>query len=227
MIARQFFLSLSFIFHPVFMPLLGLYFLFALETRPASYFIYDALYFFPPEAKNFLYVIIGILTILAPALSLVIMYYNRMISSLSLEKKEERTYPLALVFFYYLLAYIFVRVKIPVGYQHEALMGFLFGVVVIFFLCFLINFYLKISLHAAAIFGVGGMLLGYSQTQLSAIPGDPAPTNIYIILYFLVVAGLVCGARIFVKAHSLIEILLGSALGFSVMYVLVKYGLFL
>ena len=225
MIARQFFLSLSYIFHPIFMPLLGLYFLFTLETKPISLYKLDALFYFPSEAKNFLYIIIGILTIVAPLLSLLIMYYNKMISSLSLEKKEERVYPFILVSFYYLLAYIYVRTKIPMELQHPALVGFLFGILLIFVISFFVNFYVKISLHAAAIFGVAGMLLGYSQTQLSGFEAG-GPTNLYIILYLLFVAGLVSGARLFLKAHSLTEILLGSALGFFVMYVVVKFGLY-
>lgn len=226
MIARQFFLSLSYIFHPIFMPLLGIYFLFSLETRPVSLYKLDALFYFPSEAKIFIYIIIGILTILAPLLSLLIMYYNKMISSLTLENKEERTYPFILVSFYYLLAYIYVRTKIPLELQHPALVGFLFGILLIFIVSVIVNFYLKISLHAAAIFGVAGMLLGYSQTQMPIFV-EAGPTNLYIILYFLIVAGLVSGARLFLKAHSLTETLLGSVLGFFVMYVIVKFGLYL
>ena len=226
MIAKQFFLTLSYIFHPIFMPLLGLFFLFSLETRPVSKYPFDALFYFPSEAKNFLYVIIGILTIVAPLFSLLIMYYNKMISSLTLEDKEERTYPFVLVSFYYLLAYIYVRTKIPVDLQHPALVGFLFGVLLIIVISFVVNFYIKISLHAAAIFGVAGMLLGYSQTQLSDFVEVDGPTNLYFIFYFLLIAGLVSGARLFLKVHSLTEILLGSALGFFVMYVFVKFGLY-
>lgn len=226
MIAKQFFLTLSYIFHPIFMPLLGLYFLFTLETRPVSFNQLDALFFFPDQAKWFLYIIVGILTLAAPMLSLLIMYRNKMISSLTLEKKEERVYPFMLVSFYYLLAYFYVRYQIPDQLQHPALIGFLFGMLVIFLLSFLANFYIKISLHAAAIFGVSGMLLGYSQTQLP--PGMlEGPTNLYIILYVLFVAGLVSGGRVFLKAHTLSEIVLGSAIGFLVMYGTVRFGLYL
>lgn len=226
MIAKYFFTTLSYLFHPIFMPLLGMYLLFALETRPVSLKKLDAVFYFPEEVKYFLYIIIGVLTILAPMLSLVIMYYNKMISSLTLDRKEERTYPFILVSFYYLLAYYYVRNQIPVDYQHPGLVGFLFGVLVIFLLSFIINFYMKISLHAAAIFGLCGMLLGYSQTQMPPA-GDSAATNLYVILYILFVAGLVSGARLFLKAHSLREILVGSALGFGVIYCTVKFGLYL
>lgn len=226
MIARQFFNTLSYIFHPLFMPLMGLYFLFALETRPLSYFTLDALFFFPTEAKYFLYVIVAILTALAPMLSLFIMYYNKIIGSLTLEKKEDRTYPFLLIGFYYVLAYFYVRYQIPPLLQHPALLGFLFGVVLVFLCCFLLNFKVKISIHAAAVFGVSGMLLGYSQTQLASSPEMGYP-NLHVILYLFFVAGLVSGGRIFLKAHSLKEIFLGAVIGFGIMYVTVKYGLYI
>lgn len=225
MILRQFFISLSYVFHPIFMPLLGLYFLFALETKPLSYYTLDALFYFPPQAKNYLYAIIGILTCVAPALSLCIMYWNRIIPSLKLEKREERIYPFILVLFYYFLAYIYVRYQIPDELKHPALIGFLFGVLIVFLVCFVVNFMIKVSLHAAAIFGLCGMLIGYSQTQMPPDYQNGA-TNLYIIMYIICVAGLVAGARIYLKSHNIREILLGTLIGFSIMFLTVKYGVY-
>jgi len=226
MIARQFFKTLSYLFHPIFMPLLGMYFLFSLETRPLSYYRLDALYYFAPEAKKFLYIVIGILTLVAPLLSLIIMYYNKMISSLSLEKREDRIYPFILVSFYYLLAYFFVRYRVPPDWQHPGMLGALFGMLLVFAISFIANFYIKISIHAAGIFGLAGTLLGYSQTQLPGFAQE-GPTNLYVILYVFLVAGLVCGGRLYLKAHKLSEVLLGMLVGFSVMYTSVKFGLFI
>jgi hypothetical protein len=226
MIARQFFLSLSYIFHPLVMPFLGLYLLFNLETSPVSYNQSDALFYFPDNAKTYIYLIVGILTILAPLLSLVIMYYNKLISSLHLMDRKERIYPFVLVSFYYFLAYYYVRFEVPEGLRHPALIGFLFGMLVLFVLSFIANFYIKISLHSAAIFGLSGMILGYSQTQLPP-DGVGVATNIFMILYLVIVAGLVSGGRLYLKAHTLSEIILGATLGFVVMFVTVKFGLFL
>ena len=225
MIARQFFLSLSYIFHPLVMPFLGLYLLFNLETLPISYNRIDALFYFPDNAKSYIYLIVGILTILAPLLSLVIMYYNKLISSLHLMDRKERIYPFVLVSFYYFLAYYYVRFQVPEELRHPALIGFLFGMLVLFVLSFIANFYIKISLHSAAIFGLSGMILGYSQTQLPPLGVDSA-TNIFMILYLLIVAGLVSGGRLYLKAHTLNEIILGAGLGFTVMFITVKFGLF-
>ncbi len=226
MILRQFFVSLSYLFHPVFMPLLGIYLLFNLQTTPVSYNVLDALFNFPDLAKYYLYIIVGILTILAPLLSLLIMYWNKIITNFNLENRAERAYPLLLVSFYYLLAYFYVRYLFPEELRHPALIGFLFGCLLIFVVALIVNVYVKMSLHAAGIFGLCGMLLGYSQTQLPGFQGQLI-TNLYIIVYLACVAGLVAAARLYLKAHSLNEIIFGSFIGFSVMYVSVKYGLFI
>lgn len=226
MILRQFFITLSYVFHPIFITVLGLYFLFSIETRPLSYDRLDALYNFPDEAKLFTYIVFGILTVVAPLLSLLIMYANKMITSLTLEKREERIYPFVLISFYYLLAYIYMRTKVPVEYQHPALVGFLFGVLVLFLTCFIINFYVKVSLHAAAMYGFAGMLMGYSQTQLAINP-EAGPTNLFIILYVLILAGIVSAARIYLKAHTLVEVVFGSIIGFMILFMTVKFGIFI
>ncbi len=226
MILRQFFITLSYVFHPLFITVLGLYFLFSIETRPISYDRLDALYNFPDQLKLFTYIVFGILTVIAPLLSLLIMYANKMIKILTLEKREERIYPFILISFYYLLAYIYLRTKVPIDYQHPALVGFLFGVLVLFVTCFIINFFVKVSLHAASIFGFAGMLMGYSQTQL-AVYEDAGPTNLFIILYVIILAGVVAAGRIYLKAHTLSEILFGAIVGFLILFMTVKFGIFI
>lgn len=223
---ESFFKAISYIFHPLLMPLLGMYFLFELPTIPDSYFVFDSLYFFPDEYKLRLYIVLGVLTFLAPLISLLIMRWNGMISSLHLEKKEERVYPFTIVSFYYLLSYIFIRYQWPEQLQHPAFVGFIFGILVVFVLTFLINNWIKISLHAAAIFGVLGMIIAYNQSQLAFFEGEKIP-NLIFILCFAVIAGLVVTARLYVKAHTLKELLLGMGIGFFGMYVCVKFGLYI
>src|SRR5688572_17847386 len=100
--------ALSYIFHPLLMPLMALYCLFELPTIPDSFYVLDSLYFYPDEVKNRLYIILGILTFAAPLLSLLIMYWNGMITSLHLQNRRERSYPYFIVTFYFLLAFIFL-----------------------------------------------------------------------------------------------------------------------
>jgi hypothetical protein len=206
------------------MPMLGLYFMFELETIPDSLYKFDALYYFPFEAKFRLYIVIGVLTFAAPLLSLLIMYWNGMITSLHLEKKEERVYPFVIVSFYYLLAYIFVAYQWPDELKHPAFVGFLFGMLLVFLITFVLNFWIKLSVHAVAIFGVLGLLVAYNQSQLTAFVGEAIP-NFRFIFIFAILCGLVVTARLYVKAHTLKEALFGMVIGFTGIYVCVKFGI--
>jgi membrane-associated phospholipid phosphatase len=201
------------------MCLLGLFILFESPTLPNSYYIYDALYFFPDEAKYVLYIVMGILTLLAPLFSLLIMYWNKMVTSLELHDRKERIMPFILVTFYYVLAYVYLRVQLPEYLQHPALMSFIFGIIIVFAISFIINLFMKISLHAAAIFGICGMLLAYNQTQIES--------NLAFLLYLLCLGGLVAAARIYLQAHTLKETLVGMVVGFGVLFISVKFGLYI
>lgn len=222
----RFFHFLSYLSHPFLMPALGLYLMFELPTDPVGMRKLDALYHFPLEIKKPLMFVMAILTFAAPAVSLMIMYWNRIITSLKLENQKERMYPFILVSFYYILAYIYVRIQIPVTAMHPAMLGFLFGILAVFLIAFVLNFYIKVSLHAMGIFGVCGMLLGYSQTQLPP-KGVSGVANFEAIIILLVLAGMVAAGRVFLKAHSLKEVLLGMALGFGVLFICVRTGFYI
>lgn len=226
MILKQFFTAISYIFHPILMPFLGIYLLLLTPTKPITLNRADALFFFPYEIKKYLFIVLGILTILAPLLSLFIMRKNRIISSYTLENREERMYPYGLFIFYYILAYFFVRRQIPLDFQHDGLVGFLFGILLAVIIAFVFNFFTKISLHALAINGVCGMLLAYSQSQLP-IKGEVWPTNLYLILYLIVIAGIVMSARLYLKAHRLSELLLGAGIGFAATYCCIRFAIYI
>ncbi|MBD3639298.1 MAG: phosphatase PAP2 family protein [Crocinitomicaceae bacterium] len=216
---KYFFHAVSFVFHPLLMPMLGLFILFESPTLPNSLITLDALYYFPDQAKTVLYIVLGILTFLAPGLSLLIMYWNKMITSLNLKERKERFYPFILVMFYYALAYGYLKLRLPEYLQHPALMGFIFGIVLVFIVSFFLNFYIKLSMHAAGIFGLCGMLLAYDQSQIES--------NLPFLLYLICIGGIVAGSRIYLGAHTLKETLAGMAVGFFVLFLTVKFSLFI
>ena len=207
---KLFFTVISYVFHPFILPMLGLFILFQAPTLPNSLYIYDAVYFFPGPVKQDLFIILGILTFAAPALSMLIMYWNKMITSLELEKKEDRIYPFILVTFYYVLAFLFLRFRLQDELQHPAMMSFLFGIIVTFIVSFMVNLYIKLSLHTAAIFGVAGMVLAYDQSQIES--------NIFIVLLLLLAGGFVGASRMYLGAHTLKETVIGMVVGFGVVY---------
>lgn len=218
---------LSYTFHPFLMPIYGLLLLFYLPTNPVSYLKSDALYHFDPKAKQIFLIVLGVLTFVAPALSLMIMRLNKMITSLKLENRRERIYPYTLVSFYFILSYIYVRYQIPYELMHPALLGFLFGILVALVVAFIINYIgIKISLHAVGTFGLCGAILAYNQTQLP-IPPDIGYTNLSAVLLIFVTSGMVCTSRVYLAAHSLKEVVLGMLTGFLILYFCVRYGLFI
>ena len=216
---KYLFTGISYIFHPFIIPMLGVFILFQAETLPNSLYIFDSIYFFPDEIKAQLFVILAILTFIAPALSMLIMYWNRLIPSLELADKRDRIYPFIVVTFYYVLAYGFLRYRLQEELQHVALMSFLFGIILTFIVSFIINFYLKLSLHAAAIFGVAAMVLAYDQSQIYS--------QLWIVMVLILAGGLISASRIYLKAHDLKETVVGMFVGFFVMYLTVANNWFI
>lgn len=206
------------------MPILGVYIFFGVPTLPYSFSTLDALYLFPDNAKIVLYIVLGILTFVAPLISLIIMKYSGMIPNLKLEKKEDRNIPFVITIFYYLLAFIYVRFQFPEEFQHPALLGFLFGALIIFVTLFIVNFYVKVSLHTAGIFALVGGLLGYFQTQNLI---DNHDRMLFFIFFLIGVGGLISAGRVYLKAHTLGEATLGMFIGFIVAFVSVRFGIFI
>lgn len=216
---RFFFQVISIVLHPFIMPMVGLAILFESRTIPGSMLRLDAMFYFPDEAKTVLYIVMLVLTFAAPGLSLLIMYWNKMISSLSLSNRRERIYPFVLVIFYYILAYSYLKMQLPEYLQHPALMSFIFGIIIVFITSFILNFFIKVSMHAAGIFGLCGMLLAYDQTQVES--------NLAFLLYLIFLGSLVAASRVYLGKHTLNETLLGMVVGFGVLFVSVKFGIYI
>ena len=89
-------------------------------------------------------------------------------------------------------------------------MSFLTGGIVLTGLSLLITFFWKISIHAIGISGLAGAFLGFSEL-LFPIQNGEGITIINILLLLLV--GVICSARLYLKAHSFLQIIAGITLG--------------
>jgi len=216
---KYFFKAVSYILHPILMPMLAFYLLFEFRTIPDSLLQLDSLFYFQDGVKQAIYLVMGILTLLAPGLSLLIMYWNKMISDLELSNRKERFYPYGLIIFYYALAFGYLKLRLPDIFQHPALMAFIFGIILVFLVSFFLNFYIKVSMHAAGIFGVAGAMLAYYQTQIES--------NIAVVLALLFAGGIVAASRVYLGAHTLKETFVGMAVGFGVIYISVRFGIYI
>ncbi len=172
---------------------------------------------------NYILSIQILLAVIIPIGSLYVMYRSNIITSMSIPDRKERIPIFIITLFYYLLTYYFLR-KIHVSNLDflGAFMSFLTGVIVLTGLSLLITFFWKISIHAIGISGLAGAFLGFSEL-LFPIENGEGITIINTLLLLLV--GVICSARLYLKAHSFLQIIAGITLGFGVEYLIVSKGL--
>ncbi|MCO6494133.1 MAG: hypothetical protein J5I91_00430 [Bacteroidetes bacterium] len=196
---KNFWLFISILLHPLLLINYSFTILF--------YFLpyYKARFYY--EDIAFLLLFIFINTFLLPVLLVLIMQRLKMIKNILLHEQKERTLP-------YLLtsALCFVTAwQIMDTDLGELSYHFLFGVSLLIFLITIINFWFKISSHAAAISGVVGLLL-------YTIIGLNEGIMIYWLIAFIFLAGLSATARLASGAHSTKEIYWGFLLGFCTIF---------
>jgi membrane-associated phospholipid phosphatase len=169
---------------------------------------------------NYILSIQILLAVIIPIGSLYVMYRSNIITSMSLPDRKERIPVLIITLFYYLLTYYFLR-KIHVTNLDflGAFMSFLTGGIILTALSLMITFFWKISIHAIGISGLAGAFLGFSELLFPIQNGEEI-TIINILLLILV--GVVCSARLHLKAHSFLQIIGGITLGFVVEYIVVS-----
>jgi membrane-associated phospholipid phosphatase len=169
---------------------------------------------------NYILSIQILLAVIIPIGSLYVMYRSNIITSMSIPDRKERIPIFIITLFYYLLTYYFLR-KIHVTNLEllGAFMSFLTGGIILTGLSLIITFSWKISIHAIGISGLAGAFLGFSEL-LFPVQNEEEITIINILLLILV--GVVCSARLHLKAHSFLQIIAGITLGFGVEYIVVS-----
>lgn len=199
---RHFYNIISYIFHPLFIPIGGtiLYFLIA---------PYSTL-----EIQSGNIVPIFILTVIIPIIFFLILKNLGVISSIFLPTLQERKYPLYISCILFLM--ILYKV-IPNNYVHE-LFYFFTGLLtatgtalILLFLKF------KTSLH---LLGMGSILMFMVGLSIHF------ETNITLaISLFTLFTGLVATSRLYLKAHSINELLIGFLIGCCSQLIILKYWL--
>ncbi len=181
----------SYIFHPIFISFLGvgLFYTYSAKYHPEAYIASRMLQLF-------------ILTIIIPLLCFRVLKKLGIVKTIMAEDIKERRLPyfIAIVLNLYVAFYIF-----NLGQEIE-LRYFFFGISftsIAFFFLSLLKF--KASLHMAAVGGLTTFLIGLSvhfQTNMISIIGASLLLN-----------GLIASSRLHLKAHTGVELIIGSILG--------------
>lgn len=155
--------------------------------------------------------------VIIPGIAILLMYGIGLINSLALRERSERIGPLMITTVAYLWLFLNIR-------THNAIPGlfsaFILGALISLIIAFFINNFQKISLHAV---GMGGFLIAiinilitngraYTSIQIS----DSYTLTIHAIVFIMsiiIVSGAVLSSRLYLKAHTLQDVMGGVMVG--------------
>ena len=184
---------ISFFFHPIFMPTYAIFLLFAFSPLFSD--------FMSMSQKIQIVQLVIIFTLLLPIFSVLTLKKFNIVTSIYMENREERRWPLLFTIIWYYLLFRFLD-SIHIQY---IVIQFLFGAMLILLLAIIVSNFWKISLH---MLGIGGVLGAFFAIQ--TLFGG----NIFLIITLLFCAGLVGFARVNEDAHTLKQVYLGFLVGF-------------
>jgi len=198
----------SYLFHPLL--ILTYMTLVLLWTNPFSFGLRHV-----AEADTLL-IIIVMTTITLPAIAVVMMKMLGWIKTFRMETHHERIGPYIVAGIMYLSLYLHVsKAEFPTSLRVATL-----GVLIVLWVCFFLNNFIKVSAHAA---GMGGLVaivaltklkFGYEEAQIGIPGGVNLVLSIDYLLYgVIILAGFVCTSRLILKAHEPKEVYLGFIIG--------------
>ncbi|HCZ37358.1 MAG TPA: hypothetical protein DHV26_15655, partial [Cytophagales bacterium] len=187
----------SVIFHPL---LLTTYLVVLLGT------FFPALLMIAPQNLRVMTAFIFCFTFLLPVVNLIMFRMFGTIRSYTLENRTERIVPfVAIALIYIVTAYLFfVKLRFSANFSYLRLIVALLVVAAL-----VLNFFLKLSVHALAAWGGIGILLPLNKAL-------EQPDLLWPSAGAIVIAGFIMAARLYLNAHTPREILVGSVAGFTI-----------
>jgi membrane-associated phospholipid phosphatase len=193
--------SISYIFHPVFLPFVGVGFYYSVNPTyiPRDVIFYQLLATF-------------ILSVLIPLLFFMLLKTWGKASSFMLENVNERRIPLIATM---LITYVIAE-RIFSDYEHQVLYYFFIGILLSSFLCYLLSMVgFKASVHMMAISGLTVFFIALSIHF---------KMNIYLVITLLIfLNGAVASSRLHLKAHFPVELIIGGFVGVVPQFVFMFY----
>lgn len=192
---------ISIIFHPVLVPTFGMFLLLH------SGFYFELLLW---EAKRFILLVVFFTTCILPMLSVAILSLNPRFN-INMPDSKDRLIPLLSASVFYYLGFILLK-KVQAVPEFKL---FMLASVLVLVALLIISLKWKISNHMAAIGGLSGTLFALSFRN--------GVNPVYSLLIVVLLAGLVGTARMILGKHTLLQLIGGYGLGFSVLYLIVYF----
>lgn len=195
--------SFSYIFHPVFMPLLGVVFYFTKSPRDI-----------PKEIIWAKLISTSILTFLLPILLFFLLKNIGRVQSIFLKTTQERIIPL---FINSIIVFLMLR-KVFTAYEFVELYGFFMGVLFSNLACLILALLkFKVSIHMTALGGVFMYFIALSIHFSKDINGTLALMSI--------ITGATATSRLHLGAHDMKELIIGLFVGIIPQLIMVNYWL--
>ena len=195
--------SISFVFHPLIMPLLGVLFYFSKTPR-----------FIPDPVRNAKIFSIVILTIILPILLFFLLKTINKVETIYLESTKERLIPLFINCI--IITLILIRVLTP--NEIIELYYFFLGILCSTLACFILAlFKVKASIHMIAASGFFMFAVAIGMHYQININGT--------IALMMIILGAIATSRLHLKAHTNQELIVGVFVGLFPQLVFLNYWL--
>lgn len=150
-----------------------------------------------------------VITFVFPLISILILRFTGNVSSIELPERKERIMPFIFIAFYYGMACYLFYLKLPVN---PVFIKILLVTCLLVTISAILNFFVKLSIHSLAIWGAVGMMIWLNRAEA----GNPL---LYPIAAAVILAGLVMSSRLYLKAHTMEEVVVGSFAGFMTSFI--------
>lgn len=194
----------SYIFHPILLPTVGLLLIFSLNTYIA--------HTTPMPRQLFIIGWIFMNTAVIPLLFTLLLRWKNIVSSIQLHDRKDRIIPFTFATVFYFTNYILMLdVHLP-----EILYSLFLGSTIAVGLALIITFFTKISIHMIGMGGIVASVFGVAQIFELPIIG--------LVMLGIIASGIVGSARYILESHTIRQIYLGWIVGFFSVYFAMIWG---
>ena len=199
---KLFFQTISWVFMPLLMPIYALMIVFFVPSfQVETGAMNQQLIFYSTELKWGIIITFLIIGVLAPGLSFIVLRKQNMISTIEMDNGKERNLPLLITLVYGILLYGILISRAGNGILPKYIYALPLACTIHTAVSFIINKFLKISLHASG----AGILVGF----IFAFCLGQVVYQFWIIILVIIVSTLVISSRLYLQKHKPIEVTIG------------------
>ncbi|MBK8879718.1 MAG: hypothetical protein IPN74_14635 [Haliscomenobacter sp.] len=212
----------SLVFHPLLMLTYTLVFLLAVNP-----YLFGVNHIGDPSSRLLL-LRVFLSSCFIPAVAILMLRFTGLLRSLEMPSQQDRIAPFVITGMFYLWLF---RNFLDNGQIPPLFSSFTLGATVTLFLAFLINIFSKISVHAAGMGGLLGVIIltltiypNYAFTQI--LPSGSLPFSLSmhgILLSVIVLAGLVGSSRLLLRHHEPMDLWGGYLMGFIGQFIAARF----